>query len=69
MMPYLIASAVVAIVAALLIVPLFSKNKDGGPSMSTRLKVIFGLFIIAFIITAATVYVTKMDMKIGRAHV
>ena len=63
MMPYLIASAVVAIVAALLIVPLFSTNKDGGPSMSTRLKVIVGLFIIAFIITAATVYVTKMDMN------
>ena len=63
MIPYLIASAVVAIVAALVIVPLFSKNKDGGPTINTRLKVILGVFILGFIITATTVYITKMDMN------
>ena len=63
-MIFFITSAVVALVASILLVPMASKRKDGtGPSMNAKVKVFIAAFILILMTTMIVVYVTKMDMN------
>lgn len=59
----LLMSAIMAIVAAILITPLASRTNDG--DFKTKFKMQFGIivWILAFVITAAIFYITKVDQS------
>ena len=59
----LLMSAIMAIVAAILITPLASRANDG--DFKTKFKMQFGIivWILAFVITAAIFYITKVDQS------
>ncbi|MGM9967154.1 MULTISPECIES: hypothetical protein [unclassified Rummeliibacillus] len=59
----LLMSAIIAVIAAVLIMPITSRTADG--EFKTKFKMQFGIaiFILAFIITVIVFYVTKIDQN------
>ncbi|MGX9132999.1 hypothetical protein ACWV26_01200 [Rummeliibacillus sp. JY-2-4R] len=59
----LIMSAVIAIVATILIVPLTSKTPDGDYKTKFKLQMVIAIFILVLIIAAVGFYITKTDQN------
>lgn len=59
----LLMSAIIAVIAAVLIMPITSRTADG--EFKTKFKMQFGIaiFILAFIVTVIVFYVTKIDQN------
>jgi len=59
----LIASAVIALIASLLLTPLITKKREDGKSKKVIGYFFIGVFVLGFLATGITVYVTKMDVN------
>ena len=63
MIKLLIASAVIALIASVLLTPLFTKKREEGKSKKIIGTFFVGVFILGFIVTVITLYVTKIDVN------
>lgn len=59
----LIASAVIAIIASVLLTPLITKKREDGQSKKVIGYFFIGVFVIGFIASGITLYVTKIDVN------
>lgn len=59
----LIASAVIALIASILLTPLITKKREDGKSKKVIGYFFIGVFVLGFLATGITVYVTKMDVN------
>lgn len=59
----LIASAVIALIASILLTPLITKKREEGKSKKVIGYFFIGVFVLGFLATGITVYVTKMDVN------
>ncbi|POZ58294.1 hypothetical protein LYSIN_03078 [Lysinibacillus sphaericus] len=59
----LIASAVIAIIASVLLTPLITKKREDGQSKKVIGYFFIGVFLIGFIASGITLYVTKIDVN------
>lgn len=58
-----IASAVIALIASVLLTPLITKKREDGKSKKVVGYFFIGIFILGFIATGITLYVTKIDVN------
>ncbi|MFJ7186593.1 hypothetical protein [Lysinibacillus xylanilyticus] len=59
----LIASAVIGLIASVLLTPLITKKREDGGSKKVIGFFFIGVFVLGFLATGITVYVTKMDVN------
>ncbi|KOS61268.1 hypothetical protein FJQ98_02045 [Lysinibacillus agricola] len=59
----LIASAVIGLIASVLLTPLITKKREDGKSKKVIGYFFIGIFVLGFLATGITVYVTKMDVN------
>ncbi|MFJ8460930.1 hypothetical protein ACIQ57_17565 [Lysinibacillus xylanilyticus] len=59
----LLASAVIGLIASVLLTPLITKKREDGKSKKVIGYFFIGVFVLAFLATSITVYVTKMDVN------
>ncbi|MFF2179491.1 hypothetical protein ACFVT8_24015 [Lysinibacillus sp. NPDC058147] len=59
----LIASAVIGLIASVLLTPIITKKREDGGSKKVIGFFFIGVFILGFLATGITVYVTKMDVN------
>lgn len=63
MIKLLIASAVIALIASVLLTPLITKKREDGKSKKVIGYFFVGTFIVGFLATGITLYVTKIDVN------
>ena len=59
----LLASAVIAIIASVLVTPLITKKREDGKSRKVIGYFFIGVFVLGFLATGITLYVTKIDVN------
>lgn len=59
----LIASAVIALIASVLVTPLITKKREDGKSRKVIGYFFIGIFVLGFLATGITLYVTKIDVN------
>ncbi len=59
----LIASTVIALIASVLLTPLITKKREDGKSKKVIGYFFVGVFVLGFLATGITIYVTKMDVN------
>lgn len=59
----LLASAVIGLIASVLLTPLITKKREDGKSKKVIGYFFIGVFVLGFLATGITVYVTKMDVN------
>lgn len=60
----LIASAVIALIASVLVTPLITKKREDGQSKKVIGYFFIGVFVLGFLATGITLYVTKIDVNL-----
>ncbi|KOS66420.1 membrane protein [Lysinibacillus contaminans] len=63
MIKLLLASAVIALIASVLLTPLITKKREEGKSKKVIGYFFIGTFILGFLATGITLYVTKIDVN------